>query len=136
MHTILKEILETERNYTAGTAQAMPEEAYPFKPSDTVWEFRELIHHMAYSIDWMNAAYLQSSKTAWNPGIVTGNKNQLCLELNNAFKRLEQSFSSSTMVNEKLVPAFYAILMHNAHHRGQATTYLRCKGVTPPDYPF
>jgi len=25
---------------------------------------------------------------------------------------------------------------HSIHHRGQATTYLRCKGIVPPEYPF
>ncbi|MBS1657462.1 MAG: damage-inducible protein DinB, partial [Bacteroidetes bacterium] len=31
---------------------------------------------------------------------------------------------------------FLSLVEHNEHHRGQVTTYLRCKGIVPPEYPF
>jgi hypothetical protein len=136
MRKSLTAILATEKNYTSATVMAMPEAGFSFKPTDTVWEFRELIHHMVYSIDWMNNAYLENNKTTWDPGPVSGNKSHLVNGMNDAFDKLEQSFSRSTAADETLIPALYFILLHNAHHRGQVTTYLRCNGITPPDYPF
>ena len=80
MRKLLTGILDTEKRYTTETALAMPEAGYSYKPADSVWEFRELIHHMVYSIDWMNASYLEGRKTDWNPGIVTGNKDEIVIE--------------------------------------------------------
>ena len=41
--------LENSRNYTVSVAEAMPGDAYDFKPKGMGWNFRELLSHMAYS---------------------------------------------------------------------------------------
>jgi uncharacterized damage-inducible protein DinB len=38
--------------------------------------------------------------------------------------------------SEKAADGFYFMLEHNAHHRGQAVTYLRCSGLSAPEFPF
>jgi hypothetical protein len=39
-------------------------------------------------------------------------------------------------LNEEAIRGFYATLDHVTHHRAQAVTYLRCNGITPPDYVY
>ena len=38
--------LENSKNYTLAFAELMPEKDYNFKPVDTVWNFREQLHHL------------------------------------------------------------------------------------------
>ena len=45
-------IVETSRNYTLAVAEAMPDATYNFKPAGAGWNFIELMHHIAYGIEW------------------------------------------------------------------------------------
>ncbi len=44
-------------------ATAMPDNGYGFKPAEEVWDFRELIHHIAYGIQWWEDNYIKGKKT-------------------------------------------------------------------------
>ena len=43
----LLQLLENSRTYTLRIADAMTENKYETKPADGVWNFRELLRHLA-----------------------------------------------------------------------------------------
>lgn len=128
-------ILENSRNYTIGVAEAMPENLYNSKPTDGVWNFGELMHHIAYGILWWEDNYVKKNKTEWNPSQIKNNKQQIIAYLNQSYDSLKRTMGNGRL-DEDAVKGFYATLDHATHHRGQAVLHLRCQGIAPPEYIF
>ena len=127
--------LENSKTYTLAVADAMPEKMYGTKPCKDVWDFRELLNHIAYGIQWWEANYVKGNKTEWAPPQVKSNKKETADYLIGAYLSLQNTLKSSTLDDEK-IRGFFATLDHISHHRGQAVTYLRYAGVTPPEYTY
>ena len=127
--------LENSKTYTLAVADAMPEKMYGTKPSKDVWDFRELLNHIAYGIQWWEANYVKGNKTEWTPPQAKSNKKETASYLEDAYMALQKTLESSTLDEEK-IRGFFATLDHITHHRGQAVTYLRYAGVTPPEYAY
>ena len=125
--------LENSKNYTLAVTEAMPADAYEFKPANAVWNFRELLHHIAYGIQWWEQNYIKAVESTWNPPVVKSNKEEINSYLQQAYGSLKDSISTSK-TNDDLIKGFYATIDHITHHRGQAVLYLRCKGIIPPEY--
>jgi len=127
--------IENSRVYTLAIAEAMTEDRLNFKPAPSVWNFLELMNHIAYGITWWKENYVLKVKTSWDPPAPNQTKSE-------TIKLLEQSFASlkddvrSVDLNEEIIYGVFATLDHITHHRGQATTYLRCNGITPSEYIF
>src|SRR5687767_2307067 len=127
--------IEKSRGYTLAIAEAMTEDHLNFKPAPSVWNFLELMNHIAYGITWWKENYVLKIKTSWDPPAPNQAKSE-------TIKLLEQSFASlkddvrSVDLNEEIIYGVFATLDHITHHRGQATTYLRCNGITPSEYIF
>jgi len=131
-----KQLLETLKNskkYTLSVLEAMPETLFDFKPVDTVWDFGELSNHIAYGIRWWNENYVQGIESSWSPPVSKKHKKEIISELRNAYDALQLQIENKELA-EKAVHGFHATLDHITHHRGQATIYLRCNGITPPEY--
>jgi uncharacterized damage-inducible protein DinB len=139
MNNIMKEqlltTLENSRRYTLAVVEAMPEKSYLFKPAEAVWTFKELADHIAYGILWWEDNYIKGTKTDWNPPAVKNTKQQVIEYLTQAYDSLKSTVQNSKL-NESSVNGFHATLDHITHHRGQAVTYLRCQGITPPEYTY
>ena len=131
---ILKDFART-RAYTFSVAEAMPEKDYEFKPVKIVWNYMELLHHLAYSLKWMQDNYVSGVKSEWSPPQITATKKDLIAYLSETLDAVEKELQRTNFTDEK-ISGFYFMLEHNAHHRGQAVTYLRCCEVTPPEFPF
>lgn len=131
----LLETVNTSRQYTLQVASAMPEAGWKFKPVDTVWDFRELMHHIAYGIQWWEANYIKGKETAWEPTPVKKNKMEVMEYLETAYDSLAKAIENST-IDDSVVKGVFATLDHITHHRGQATIHLRMNGITPPEYTF
>lgn len=127
--------LENARAYTLAVAEAMPETAYDFKPVATVWNFRELMSHIAYGIQWWEENYIHEKQTPWSPPDAKKNKKQAVEYLKQSFNDLRKTIEGNKL-SENAVKGFHATLDHVTHHRGQAVTYLRCSGITPPEYVY
>ena len=127
--------LENSRNYTLSVAQAMPENSYDFKPTEAVWNFRELLHHMAYGIQWWEDNYIKGNKVAWDQPPAKSNKQEIIRYLTKAYDSLNATISGQKLTAEA-IKGFHATIDHTTHHRGQAITYLRCVGITPPEYTY
>jgi uncharacterized damage-inducible protein DinB len=135
MKEYLSATLENSKTYTLAVAELMPEKDYNYKPVDDVWNFRELLHHIAYGIEWWEDNYIKDKKTEWDQPSAKANKKEVIAYLNKAYASLKDTISKGKLSNEA-VNGFHATLDHITHHRGQATIFLRCKGITPPAYNY
>lgn len=133
MEAILLTRLENSRNYTIGVAEIMPESKYDFKPTPEVWSFKELLHHIAYGIQWWQENYVNGMETPWDPPTTKSSKKEVIGFLIQAFDSLKATMKSRSLTADQ-VKGFYATLDHITHHRGQAVTYLRCNSINPPAY--
>lgn len=127
--------LEISKNYTLAVADAMPEQGYSFKPVDSIWNFSELLSHIAYGIQWWEANYVKGEKMDWAPPAAKSSKKEVRKYLESAYEALKNTISGSNG-NESVIKGFYATVDHITHHRGQATIYLRAKGIVPPEYVY
>ena len=127
--------LENSKTYTLAVAGLMPENGYNFKPVDPVWNFGELLHHIAYGIQWWEDNFIKGKKTEWNQPAAKTNKNEIIAHLNRAYASLKETISKGKLTEDE-INGFHSTLDHITHHRGQAILYLRCKGITPPDYVY
>ena len=116
--------LENSKTYTLAVADAMPEKMYGTKPCKDVWDFRELLNHIAYGIQWWEANYVKGNKIEWAPPQAKSNKKETADYLIDAYLSLQNTLKSSTLDDEK-IRGFFATLDHITHHRGQAVTYLK-----------
>lgn len=135
MKTQLLSTLENARQYTLSVAAAMPADSYAFKPDTAIWSFNDLLHHIGYGILWWNENYVLQQPADWNPPAATKTAAATQAYLAKSFDALQKSIEKAN-TDEKVIHGFYATLDHITHHRGQATTYLRCKGITPPEYTY
>lgn len=134
MNNKLSATLANSKQYSLAVAGAMPENGYSFKPVEEVFSFGELLNHIAYGIEWWEANYVRGSKTEWAPPAAGTTKKEVNAYLEKAYDGLAKTISGT--LSGEAISGFYATLDHITHHRGQATVYLRCKGITPPEYMY
>ncbi|MGQ0738821.1 MAG: DinB family protein [Bacteroidota bacterium] len=134
MNNKLSATLANSKQYTLAVAAAMPDNGYSFKPADDVFNFGELLNHIAYGIEWWEANYVKGVKTEWAPPAVGNSKKEATAYLQKAYDALSKTISGA--LSDEAVSGFFAALDHITHHRGQATTYLRCKGINTPEYMY
>jgi uncharacterized damage-inducible protein DinB len=127
--------LETSKNYTMQVAEQMPEKEYHFKPAGAGWDFTELLHHIAYGIEWWEDNFVKGNKSDWNPTPTKKNKKEIKVYLEKAYASLATTIDKIKLT-DNAVQGFHATLDHITHHRGQAVVYLRCNGIQPPDYTY
>jgi uncharacterized damage-inducible protein DinB len=133
MKTQLLKTLENSRNYTLAVADIMPENEYESKPNGPAWNFRELMNHIAYGIEWWQDNYIKQTEKSWDPPAARTTKKQTIAYLRQAYDALQNTLNSEDL-NEDKIQGFHATTDHITHHRGQAIIYLRCRGIEPPEY--
>jgi len=131
----LLKLVETSKKYTLDVAQAMPSEKYDTGPVEGVWNFRELLHHVAYGIKWWESNYVRGVELDWKPTATSKDKKEVISYLESSFNSLEYAIKDLAM-DEGGVKGVYATLDHVTHHRGQAVLHLRGQGVEPPEYVY
>ncbi len=136
------------KTYTQEYLDAMPEEGYSFKPTPEIRSFAEQMLHFA------SANFLFASQTAQIPNPYEGKNLETIAEYKTkagAIKIINESYdfvikAIQGMDLKKMAEpikffnrfettrggAFAKAFEHQTHHRGQATIYLRLKGVKPP----
>ncbi|HEY8898727.1 MAG TPA: DinB family protein [Niastella sp.] len=127
--------VENSKNYTLQVADAMPEKGYADKPAGAGWNFGELLHHIAYGIQWWQDNYITGTKTSWDPPPAKNKKQDLIADLTRAYDTLQKTIKQQPP-SEQSVNGVHATLDHITHHRGQAVLYLRTNGVEPPEYVY
>ena len=135
MKEVLLSTVENSRNYTLQVAEAMPEKEYQYKPAGAGWNFGELLHHIAYGIQWWQDNYVTGNKSEWNPPPVKNKKQDVVAYLTRAYDDLQKTIKQQSNTKEA-GQGVHATLDHITHHRGQAVVYLRTNGVEPPEYVY
>jgi uncharacterized damage-inducible protein DinB len=135
MKTQLSSILENSRTYTLAVAEAMPENLYDFRPTEEVWNFNELVNHIAYGIEWWHANYIKKTEQSWSPPVAKNTKRETIKFLQQSYDGLLKTLDSEKLSDES-VKGFWATLDHITHHRGQAVLHLRLNKIAPPEYAF
>lgn len=133
MQEPLLALVDNSKNYTLSVAQMMPEGSYEFRPEGALWNFSELLQHIAYGIGWWEENYILEIKTPWAPPVFNGQKNEIITRLNDSYDSLKKTINKMT-ISENGIKGIYATLDHITHHRGQAVLYLRCNGIAAPEY--
>ena len=135
MKELLLTTLENSRMYTLAVAEAMPEKSYDSKPTESIWTFKELLHHIAYGIEWWNDNNIKKVKVDWNPPATAKDKEAVINYLHRAYDTLKTTMEKQN-INDATMLGFASTIDHITHHRGQAVTYLRCQGIIAPEYSF
>jgi uncharacterized damage-inducible protein DinB len=133
MKKLILKTLQNSKQYTLAVAGAMPESSFNFKPVEGVWNFVELLHHIGYGICWWKDNFIAGKKSEWNAPPLTSTPEATKQYLEKAFDDLLKTIESVNL-NEDVIHGFYTTIDHVTHHRGQAVTYLRASGITPPEY--
>jgi uncharacterized damage-inducible protein DinB len=134
------------RDLAVAVADAMPAESYDFKPVPAEMSFGEQILHIAEA-NYGKCAVIADVKSPYaGPG--EGAK----IEKAAAVRDLAASFDYCTKILQEFdatklfqmrawgpgrfstMDMMLGLMVHMAHHRGQAEVYLRSKGITPPKY--
>ncbi len=141
------------KDYTKSYLDAMPEDGYSYKPTPEIRSFAQQMLHLA------DANYLFASSASGKPnalGISLAKHNLIettfAQTKDATTKAVMESYDFVINTLEGMTPdqmqevikfgskttitrsgLFGKGFEHQTHHRGQATIYLRLKGVTPPN---
>ena len=136
----------TAKDLAVEVAEAMPADDYGFKPVPEEMSFGEQMLHIA-AANYGYCAVLNDTKSPF----VSGEKGAK-IDKTDAVKQLTASFDYCSEAFSKLTDAnldelhgsgehkvasrdvMLGVIVHMAHHRGQAEVYLRLKGIKPPQY--
>jgi uncharacterized damage-inducible protein DinB len=137
------------RIYTFEILEAMPESKFEFQPKNEMMPFSKLYTHIGYSLD-VYAGVFDGKIPNEEPE--TSIKKAKLEYLNRCLDHFETAYKSLNKNELYTKNHFYPdkepwkefyvfdIIMlaynHTVHHLGQATTYLRLNGITPPRYRF
>ena len=136
---------ENSKNYLIGIAEAMPEEAYNFKPTERQMSFKEQLIHIKGNMDWLSNTYFTETE-------FTRTKSELPASKEATITLLKEAFNNAAAIVIKADEAsltetvdFFAgpksklqilnlLQDHVTHHRGQLIVYLNLKEIEPPRY--
>lgn len=136
---------KSARQLAVAVAEAMPAESYAFKPTPEEMSFGEQMVHITESVfgycafsnfaeaksPYKKPAQIEKETTVKNlgeafdycSGVIKGMPEG---GLEKAHGQAPRQFNTREVL--------FGLLVHMAHHRGQAEVYLRLKGITPPPY--
>lgn len=140
--TAFLEKWENAATYTLAVAEAMPEEAYDFKPTDRQMSFSEQLLHMKANMDWLGQTYFNAPIPE---GQETRSKMQIIAALKASFAQVTAAVGNTPDAELSQTVEFFAgpksklqilnlLQDHLTHHRGQVLVYLNLNEVTPPRY--
>jgi len=140
---------DNNKIYTFEILEAMPETKFEFQPKNEMMTFSKLFTHIGFSLD--KFAGIIDGKIP-NEEPESSSKKITSEYLNKCFEHFETAYKSLDKNDIYTKNHFYSdkeywkdetvfdIIMlaynHTVHHLGQATTYLRLNGITPPSYRF
>jgi uncharacterized damage-inducible protein DinB len=155
-----KEVLlkhwKTSGEFTLAVANAMPADAYTFRPTPEEMSFGQLMAHITMAdrnactqASGLTAPALPPAIEAWakDSAKVDVSKDAATAFVKDIFDFCGKAITEMPAANtDKVVgPAnrnltgtewLWSYFTHTAHHRGQAEVYLRLKGIKPPAYTF
>jgi uncharacterized damage-inducible protein DinB len=129
-------------------ANAMPEELYPYKPTEVSKTFAEQMVHIAHTVELLTQRYVQGMEVKPNtPDASKMTKAEIIKLLEDGFdyttnviytikqEQLDETcvmYHSGNTVSRAL--AFIYVQDHMANHRAKANLYIRMNNIKPPEY--
>lgn len=138
---------ERAKAYTLAVAEAMPEDAYNYRPTDDVFTFGEQMTHVIGNMRWICSSKVLEQpsdfdRSYWIEQSAARSKAEILAELAATFDYVHEALMTCTDAQLQATVAFrgqrqrkdlfHVMRNHATHHRGQAVVYLRMKGITPP----
>lgn len=143
--TAFLEKWENSKNYLMEIAEAMPEDAYAFKPTERQMSFKEQLMHIKGNMEWLSNSYFTKIKYEKGKPNLDMNKAETISELEKGFDNVFQIIEKT--LDEDLIETvdFFAgtksklqilnlMQDHLTHHRGQLIVYLNLNEINPPKY--
>lgn len=138
----LKPLYQRTRELYLKSAEQMPEEHYPFKPTPDVRTFGEILGHIANENFLFCAAALGEKDPNSTDFEKAVSKAELVKALNAAFSYCDRAYAlpdakamEQTALFDQKGSRLWALvfnLTHDGEHYGNLVTYFRIKGMVPP----
>ncbi len=136
---------KTTGEFTIAVADAMPADAWNFKPNPAEMSFGALMAHFV-GYNNSNVAAVTGTKGPETPK-TTEDKAVMMEFLKASAAYWDKALGAVTVEQLDKMSGrqgremsgrerLWAAFTHTAHHRGQAEVYLRVKDITPPGYRF
>ncbi|WP_158859574.1 DinB family protein [Lunatibacter salilacus] len=139
---------KSSKEYMVAVAEAMPEDAYGFKPVTEEMTFAEQLMHIAVVIEWHTFSRFGGLDTPFRSDefrLDSRSKDEvirvMVAEFDKAadfIKQFDPGRLDETNTYSEFTRSRRQFLMlladHVTHHRGQLLVYLRLKGIKPPNY--
>lgn len=134
---------DNAQKYTISVAKAMPESAYVFRPNEDICSFAELMIHIGEAQLYTASQGISVKKNSYKGG--KKDKQAIINFIADSYQNIREAVEKMPVEDFETTTSFWAgkttirkVLNftndHLTHHRGQATVYLRLKGIKPPDY--
>ncbi|MFY0601565.1 MAG: DinB family protein [Cyclobacteriaceae bacterium] len=134
---------------TIEVAEAMPEELYGYKPSDSSKTFGDQIAHIAFTCGYLSNGFVNSDWGEYkDPDTQDMTKAEVIELLKQNLEVATQNIASMTdeQANEtikafggRMLKRYITILFiqdHLTNHRAKANLYIRMNNIKPPEYGF
>lgn len=133
---------ENSKNYLIELAEAMPEAAYNFKPTERQMSFQEQLIHIKGNMDWLSSEYFNGEKTE---KIELKSKEEIINNLKTSFDKVAEIIKNVPLEELSTEVEFFAgpksklqilnlLQDHVTHHRGQLIVYLNLNTIEPPKF--
>ncbi|HBR54333.1 MAG TPA: DinB family protein [Flavobacteriaceae bacterium] len=136
---------ENSKNYLIEIAEAMPEAAYNFKPTERQMSFKEQLVHIKSNMDWLSNTYFTDVEFKREKTELPATKAETIALITEGFNNASLLIAATP--EERLLKTvdFFAgpksrlqiiNLLHDhvTHHRGQLIVYLNLNEIEPPSY--
>lgn len=134
---------ENSKNYLIQIVEAMPEDAFAYKPTEREMTFSEQLQHIQKNMVWLASSYFGATPTETED--LKNNKADTVESIKKAFDSVADAVKNTTpsTLNEEV--KFFAgpksklqilnlMQDHVTHHRGQLIVYLNLNHIEPPKY--
>jgi len=136
---------ENSKNYLLEVAEAMPENAYNFKPTERQMSFKEQLIHIKGNMDWLSNFYFSNIEYKRVETPLPSSKAETIILLEIAFNSVAEIIKNTPDDNLKDTVDFLSepksklqilnlLQDHVTHHRGQLVVYLNLNSIKPPKY--
>ena len=136
---------ENSKNYLLEIAEAMPEEAYNFKPTERQMSFQEQLLHIRKNMFWLSETYILKFDSIKYEQKTPKDKTEIISELEIAFNSVSTIVKTIALDDLTTEVDFFAgpksklqilnlLQDHVTHHRGQIIVYLNLNNIVPPKY--
>ncbi|MEN9599081.1 MAG: hypothetical protein RL596_1392 [Bacteroidota bacterium] len=140
---------ERAKAYTKEYLDAMPKDQYGFKAQDSIRSFAQQMIHLSSGNVGIAATATGTDRPSWSSRPLERTASALSADSVNYFtlasydfvidaiKSMDASKLEEKIKRGNIEETRYAWLLknfeHQTHHRGQATIYIRLRGIKPPN---